>query len=176
MKQPEFTRDQLLACVPLALFHAFTNTLMLTSLSKIAVSLTHTIRATEPLFVTLAAMFVLGTRPRASLIWSLVPIVVGVSVASATDVSFSWIGFLAAMGSNVASTMRNVYSKQARAISHPQPLAPISVVNRCPSQKRNFDPSCGLRLDQEHPTRRCPAQSFPVPSDQASKKTLWNNL
>ena len=44
VKQPDFTREQLVACIPLALFHAFTNTLMLTSLSKVAVSLSHTIR------------------------------------------------------------------------------------------------------------------------------------
>lgn len=54
----------------------------------------------------------LHTRPSAPLVWSLVPIVVGVSVASATDVSFSWIGCLAALASNLASTARNVYSKQ----------------------------------------------------------------
>ena len=62
--------------------------------------------------MTAAAYAVLQTRPSASLVWSLVPIVVGVSVASATDVSFSWLGCAAALGSNLASTARNVYSKQ----------------------------------------------------------------
>jgi solute carrier family 35 protein E1 len=69
-------------------------------------------QATEPLFVTAAAALVLQTRPSPALVWSLVPIVVGVSVASATDVSFSWVGCAAALGSNLASTARNVYSKQ----------------------------------------------------------------
>lgn len=69
-------------------------------------------QATEPLFVTAAAAIVLGTRPSKSLVASMIPIVIGVSMASATDISFSWIGFLAAMGSNLASTLRNVYSKQ----------------------------------------------------------------
>ena len=62
--------------------------------------------------MTAAAYMVLATRPSAPLVWSLVPIVVGVSVASATDVSFSWVGCVAALGSNLASTARNVYSKQ----------------------------------------------------------------
>lgn len=62
--------------------------------------------------MTAAAYAVLNTRPSAPLVWSLVPIVVGVSVASATDVSFSWLGCMAALGSNLASTARNVYSKQ----------------------------------------------------------------
>ena len=44
VKRPELTREQLLACVPLAVCHALTNTFMLTSLSKVAVSLSHTIR------------------------------------------------------------------------------------------------------------------------------------
>ncbi len=175
VQQPAFTRAQLMACVPLAVCHALTNTCMLTSLNAVAVSLSHTIRvrprpatrdadaqagamprdrgreqpdrrpvaglgkrarasgrgatlacgrlsaaraspapaqATEPLFVTAAAYFVLHTRPSAALTLSLVPIVVGVSVASATDVSFSWVGCLAALASNLASTARNVYSKQ----------------------------------------------------------------
>ncbi len=43
--QPAFTRAQLVACIPLAVCHALTNTLMLTSLNAVAVSLSHTIRA-----------------------------------------------------------------------------------------------------------------------------------
>lgn len=45
VRRPRFSRAQLIACLPLALCHAGTNTLMLTSLNAVAVSLSHTIRA-----------------------------------------------------------------------------------------------------------------------------------
>jgi hypothetical protein len=54
---------------------------------------------------------ILGTRPSALLVASLVPVVVGVSVASATELCFNWIGFASAMASNLASALRNTYSK-----------------------------------------------------------------
>lgn len=131
VKRPELSREQLLACLPLALCHAATNTFMLTSLAKVAVSLSHTIRATEPLFVTAAAYFVLGARPSAPLVWSLAPIVVGVSIASATDVSFSWVGCVAALASNLASTARNVYSKQvmSRVRGNIDSVSLLTIVN-----------------------------------------------
>ena len=44
VRQPAFSRAQLVACLPLAVCHALTNTLMLTSLHAVAVSLSHTIR------------------------------------------------------------------------------------------------------------------------------------
>eukprot|EP00958_Prasinococcus_capsulatus_P017872 scaffold2045_cov404-Prasinococcus_capsulatus_cf.AAC.65 len=88
----QMTPKLLLACQPLAFFHAFTNTLMLTSLAKVAVSLTHTIRAMEPLFVTAASALIFKTNPSPQLLASLIPIVAGVAIASATDVSFSMVG------------------------------------------------------------------------------------
>jgi Triose-phosphate Transporter family len=48
VRQPSFSKAQLVACVPLAVCHALTNTLMLTSLHAVAVSLSHTIRVRSP--------------------------------------------------------------------------------------------------------------------------------
>lgn len=44
---------------------------------------------------------------------SLVPVVVGVSVASLTELSFNWTGFINAMISNISFTYRSIYSKKA---------------------------------------------------------------
>ena len=46
-------------------------------------------------------------------VWlSLLPIVGGVALASATEASFNWAGFVAAMGSNLTFQSRNVLSKK----------------------------------------------------------------
>lgn len=44
---------------------------------------------------------------------SLAPVVFGVSMASLTELSFNWTGFVSAMISNIAFTYRSIYSKKA---------------------------------------------------------------
>ena len=46
---------------------------------------------------------------------ALVPVVGGVAMASLAEASFNWIGFGAAMGSNVVFQSRNVFSKKVMA-------------------------------------------------------------
>lgn len=66
----------------------------------------------EPFFsVTLSALF-LGEAPTVPVVLSLLPVVGGVALASASEVTFNWPGFLAAMGSNVTFQSRNVFSKK----------------------------------------------------------------
>ena len=102
----------LLPIVPLAVVHTLGNVLTNVSLGKVAVSFTHTIKAMEPLFsVVLSSMF-LGDVPSAAVVLTLVPIVGGVAMASMTEMSFNWTGFLAAMGSNLTFQLRNVMSKK----------------------------------------------------------------
>jgi len=48
-----------------------------------------------------------------SLYWVCVTSILGVSVASLTELSFNWTGFISAMISNIAFTYRSIYSKKA---------------------------------------------------------------
>lgn len=99
------------AVTVLATTHLLGNAFTNVSLGKVAVSFTHTVKALEPVFsVGLSALF-LGTVPSLAVCASLVPIVVGVIIASATEVSFCAAGFLSAMGSNLTFQSRNVLSK-----------------------------------------------------------------
>jgi len=111
-KAPKISKDLLLKILPLACVHALGNLLTNVSLGKVAVSFTHTIKAMEPFFsVVLSAIF-LGDQPTAAVVASLIPIAGGVALASATEMSFNWAGFLAAMGSNLTFQSRNVLSKK----------------------------------------------------------------
>lgn len=87
------------------------------SLGAVAVSFTHTIKAMEPFFsVVLSAMF-LGDKPSLPVVLTLLPIVGGVAMASASEATFNWAGFGAAMGSNATFQSRNVLSKKFMAAS-----------------------------------------------------------
>mmetsp|Transcript_31991 Transcript_31991/g.38711 ORF Transcript_31991/g.38711 Transcript_31991/m.38711 type:complete len:403 (-) Transcript_31991:633-1841(-) len=109
---PKVDKETLLKIVPLAGVHALGNLLTNVSLGKVAVSFTHTIKAMEPFFsVALSAIF-LGDTPTLPIVASLLPIVFGVALASCTESSFNWAGFLAAMGSNLTFQSRNVLSKK----------------------------------------------------------------
>ncbi|KAL6174901.1 PREDICTED: triose phosphate/phosphate translocator, non-green plastid, chloroplastic [Fragaria vesca subsp. vesca] len=111
-KKPKITGAQLAAILPLAIVHTLGNLFTNMSLGKVAVSFTHTIKASEPFFsVILSAMF-LGEIPTPWVVASLLPIVGGVGLASVTEASFNWAGFWSAMASNLTNQSRNVLSKK----------------------------------------------------------------
>ena len=93
----------------------------------------------EPFFSVLLSSLFLGDTPTLPVIASLVPVVGGVALASTSEVTFNWPGFLAAMGSNVTFQSRNVFSKKFMGKSKARPLsltyaAPtLSNPVKCPS-------------------------------------------
>ena len=70
------------------------------------------LQAMEPFFSVLLSSLFLGESPSLPVIASLLPVVGGVALASTSEVTFNWPGFLAAMGSNVTFQSRNVFSKK----------------------------------------------------------------
>ena len=94
------------------------------SFATVAVSFTHTVKTLEPVFSALGVYLVSGTR---------VP-VTGVpfdsshwrrrALASATELSFTWLGFLTAMSSNVAFAARAIFSKKLMS-----EMSPLNLYN-----------------------------------------------
>ncbi|KAH9550835.1 hypothetical protein CY35_10G092600 [Sphagnum magellanicum] len=111
-KKPSVTQNQLASILPLACVHTLGNLFTNMSLGKVAVSFTHTIKAMEPFFSVLLSAAFLGEVPNPLVVATLVPIVGGVALASLTEASFNWAGFLSAMASNVTFQSRNVLSKK----------------------------------------------------------------
>ncbi|CAO2186379.1 unnamed protein product [Urochloa humidicola] len=99
--------------IPVALCHALGHITSNVSFAAVAVSFAHTIKALEPFFNAAATQFVLGQQVPFSLWLSLAPVVLGVSMASLTELSFNWTGFINAMISNISFTYRSIYSKKA---------------------------------------------------------------
>ncbi|KAK3164014.1 hypothetical protein QOZ80_1AG0011420 [Eleusine coracana subsp. coracana] len=112
---PKLTPAQLGRIAPLALGHMLGTVFTNMSLGKVAVSFTHTIKASEPFFTVLLSALFLGEVPSLPVLGSLLPIVGGVALASMTEVSFNWIGFWSAMASNLTNQSRNVLSKKLLA-------------------------------------------------------------
>ncbi|PNW80135.1 hypothetical protein CHLRE_08g379350v5 [Chlamydomonas reinhardtii] len=111
-RAPKITWSTIKNVLPLAVVHTLGNLLTNMSLGAVAVSFTHTIKAMEPIFsVALSALF-LGDQPSPLVLATLLPIIGGVAMASMTEATFNWFGFLSAMGSNLTFQSRNVLSKK----------------------------------------------------------------
>jgi hypothetical protein len=82
------------------------------SFAAVAISLTHTVKTLEPAFNVVLSQLILGTPTPFPVILSLVPIMVGVALASAAELSFNWYGFISAMISNLTFGFRAVWSKK----------------------------------------------------------------
>lgn len=112
-KRTPIDKELLALLTPVAFCHALGHVMSNVSFAAVAVSFTHTIKALEPFFSAAASQFVLGHQIPLSLWLSLAPVVIGVSMASLTELSFNWTGFISAMISNIAFTYRSIYSKKA---------------------------------------------------------------
>lgn len=112
-KRAPIDKELLLLLLPVSFCHALGHVMTNVSFAAVAVSFTHTIKSLEPFFNAAASQFILGQQIPVTLWLSLMPIVLGVSAASMTELSFNWRGFISAMTANIAFTYRNIYSKKA---------------------------------------------------------------
>lgn len=112
-KAPKISCDDAKAIAPIALMHTTGHIMTVVSLGAGAVSFTHIVKAAEPFFSTIMSAIFLKSVFRWQVYATLLPIVAGVSLASMTELSFSWLSFLPAMGSNTAFSLRAIFSKKA---------------------------------------------------------------
>lgn len=111
-ERPQIQPGAVQSIAPLALIHVVGNVLTNVSLRAVAPSFTHTVKALEPFFSVIMSSIFLGDRPTLAVVASLVPIISGVALASTSELSFNWTGFIAALGSNITFQSRNVLSKK----------------------------------------------------------------
>ncbi|KAL4341181.1 hypothetical protein GQ457_08G013850 [Hibiscus cannabinus] len=109
---PKITKPFIIALLGPALFHTIGHISACVSFSKVAVSFTHVIKSSEPVFSVVFSSFLGDTYPLK--VWlSIVPIVMGCSLAAITEVSFNFEGLWGALISNVGFVLRNIYSKRS---------------------------------------------------------------
>jgi len=113
--------------LPAALCHAVGNGLTSVAFSWGSVSFTHVVKTSEPVWMALGNFLVTGAvMPRAQAL-ALLPIMLGVALASAGELSFTWVGFLAALGSTMAFAGRGIFSKKLMTGTGGQGMSPLNV-------------------------------------------------
>lgn len=97
---------------PLALLHWLSILSANVSVAQVNLVLAHTVKAAEPTCTAALMLLFYGVVPSPTGAMGVLLIIVGVSVASATDISFVWRGVASAMLSNVSVSLRTILSKR----------------------------------------------------------------
>jgi solute carrier family 35 protein E1 len=104
---------QLQPLVTVGLWHGLGQVATVLSLGAGAVSFTHIVKALEPFFSAMVSAVVSHEVLKPQVYATLLPVVGGVALAVAAELSFSWWAFSTALGSNLAFALRAVLSKKA---------------------------------------------------------------
>lgn len=83
------------------------------SISKVPVSFAHTIKASLPIFVLFLGRVIWGERQPFRIYLSVVPIFVGIGMATISELNFNLIGTISAFASTVGYALQNLYTKKA---------------------------------------------------------------
>ena len=111
-KTPKLSWESVKLLAPSGVLLAGTHVGGVISFGLGAISFTHVLKATEPVWSALiSAIFFRDFLPL-PVYASLVPIMVGVSLASLKELSFSWMSFIAGTGSAVTSAAKAILSKK----------------------------------------------------------------
>jgi len=111
-KVPKLTVKEAVTLSPSALGHLATHVGAVIAFFAGAVSFGHIVKASEPVVSSILNFVFMGEVMPWQVYASLLPIIGGVGLASASELSFNWLCFGAAMGSNLGSAARAVYSKK----------------------------------------------------------------
>jgi len=111
-KAPKMSADNVKTLIPVSIGHLGTHIGAVVSLGAGAVSFTHIVKASEPVVSAALSAVMLGAFYHPITYLTLVPIVGGVALASLKELSFTWLGFIAAMVSNLSSALRGILAKK----------------------------------------------------------------
>ncbi|XP_055023485.1 solute carrier family 35 member E2A [Misgurnus anguillicaudatus] len=84
----------------------------LVSLKNIAVSFAETVKSSAPIFTVIMSRLILGEYTGFWVNMSLFPVMAGLALCTATEISFNMLGFSAALSTNVMDCLQNVFSKK----------------------------------------------------------------
>ena len=110
---PKLKFNEIKTYIPISFFHALGHITAVISVASGAVSFTQIVKSAEPIFTCGFNWLLLGDKISLPVGLSLIPIMVGVSFASISELSFTWTSFIGAMLSNLAFAGRNVSSRLA---------------------------------------------------------------
>ncbi|NWS04143.1 S35E2 protein, partial [Motacilla alba] len=84
----------------------------LVSLKNVAVSFAETVKSSAPIFTVIMSRMILGEYTGLLVNLSLLPVMGGLALCTATEISFNVLGFSAALSTNIMDCLQNVFSKK----------------------------------------------------------------
>jgi len=119
-RRRNFTRAQYTrGMIPLACLKLFSSLSGFMTLLKVPVSYAHTVKAMMPFFTVSLTRVILGESYSWSIYLSLIPIVGGVLLTTASMVEFNLVGLVAALSSTLSLSIQSIFSKKVmRGIDH----------------------------------------------------------
>jgi solute carrier family 35 protein E1 len=106
------SRELIMATLPLTGFMIGGHILTSDAMSRIPVSLVHTIKGLSPLFTVLAYRVIYRVRYHYTTYLSLLPLTIGVIMACSTQFSNNFIGLCSAFASAISFVTQNIVSKK----------------------------------------------------------------
>ena len=111
-KAPKLSIESIKLLAPSGILLAMTHVGGVISFGLGAISFTHVLKATEPVWSAFISAVVFRDFLPLPVYLSLVPIIAGVSLASLKELSFTWMSFIAGTGSAVTSAAKAILSKK----------------------------------------------------------------
>lgn len=108
----EYPPNFLMIMLFVGLMRFSTVVLGLVSLKNVAVSFAETVKSSAPIFTVIMSRLILGEYIGLWVNLSLFPIMAGLALCTATEISFNMLGFSAALSTNIMDCLQNVFSKK----------------------------------------------------------------
>ncbi|KAM4651564.1 solute carrier family 35 member E2B isoform 1-T4 [Discoglossus pictus] len=107
-----YPQNFLMIMLFVGLMRFVTVVLGLVSLKNVAVSFAETVKSSAPIFTVIMSRLILGEYTGMMVNLSLLPVMAGLALCTATEISFNILGFSAALSTNIMDCLQNVFSKK----------------------------------------------------------------